>query len=170
MFIALTGTPGTGKTTVSELLLKRGFNTITVEELAIKHGCLEESEDGKVVDVERLASLVKQPDAVTILDGHLSHFLPSQMIIVLRLNPNVIYNRLYNRGYDVDKIMDNKEAEAVDIILAEAMEQGAPVFEIDTTKLHQVDVADIVERIIKGEGDDYAPGKVDWGQVVMDWY
>ena len=170
MFIALTGTPGTGKTTVAELLAKRNYAIATVEELAVKHGCLEEIEGHKEVDVKKLAPLVQQPTELTILEGHLAHFLPCQMCIVLRCNPDIIRRRLEEREYGPEKVKENIEAEAIDLILSESVEHCQSVFEIDASDLSQEQIADIIETIMNGGGNNYSPGKVDWSMVVMDWY
>ena len=40
--IALTGTPGTGKTTISDILRMEGFEVLSLEKLAEKLNCLGE--------------------------------------------------------------------------------------------------------------------------------
>ncbi|MCK5309592.1 MAG: adenylate kinase family protein [Thermoplasmata archaeon] len=170
MYIILTGTPGTGKTTVAKILASRGYATITVEELAREHGCLEEVDKDLEVDVDALAKVISQPEEPIILEGHLAHFLPGQMNIVLRCHPDIIRTRLEARGYDSEKVRENVEAEAIDIILSESIKKCLFVFEIDATKLPLDKIADSIERIMNGEIDDYSPGKVDWSKVVMDWY
>ena len=40
--IALTGTPGTGKTTISDILRSEGFKVLSLEKLAEKFNCLGE--------------------------------------------------------------------------------------------------------------------------------
>lgn len=170
MYIALTGTPGTGKSTVSEELAKRGHNTITVEELARNHGCIQEINEELEVDVEALAKAITQPEEDIILDGHLAHFIPGRMNIVLRCNPDIIRKRLEARGYSAEKVRENVEAEAIDLILSESIDVCLFVFEIDATELSPAEIADAIERIMNGKIDDYAPGKVDWSEVVLEWY
>ena len=65
---------------------------------------------------------------------------------------------------------ENVEAEAIDLILSESLETCLFVFEIDVSELSTEAIADAIERIMKGEVDDYPPGKVDWSMVVMNWY
>ena len=51
--LALTGTPGTGKSTVSGLLSKAGFEVLTVESLAEENGLkgdLDPADDALVID------------------------------------------------------------------------------------------------------------------------
>ncbi len=170
MYVILTGTPGTGKTTAAKILASRGYATITVEELAREHDCLEEVQGELEVDVDKLAKAISQPEESVILEGHLAHFIPGQMNIVLRCHPDIIRKRLETRGYDAEKIRENVEAEAIDLILSEAIKVCLFVFEIDATELSPEAIAAAIERIMKGEVDDYPPGKVDWSTVVMDWY
>ena len=40
--LALTGTPGTGKSTVARILSERGYTVVSVESLAREHECLGE--------------------------------------------------------------------------------------------------------------------------------
>ena len=79
--VAVTGTPGCGKTTLCQSL---PFNSVSVEDLAIKHGCISPAdEDGaRPIDIGRLAKIWQKPDEITLIDGHLSHqsacLLPGQ--------------------------------------------------------------------------------------------
>ncbi len=163
--IALTGTPGTGKTTVAELLKKRGYEVISVIEMARKYDCILDDEGEEVeIDVEKLSQF--RFDG--IVGGHLSHYLHPDITIVLRCNPLVLKNRLEERGWDEEKLMENVEAELLDVILVEAIEMNSNVYEIDTTFMTAEEVADAVESIISGKGEDYRPGKVDWLSELED--
>ncbi len=170
MYIALTGTPGTGKTSASKILAKRGHSIITVEELAAQHGAIESVGGEKEVDTEKLFSAVSESTEPVIVVGHLAHYVPNTLCIILRCNPEIIRKRLSSRNYPKEKVMENMEAEAIDIILAEALEAWENVFEVDTTVLSPENVADAIERIINGDAVKYSPGKIDWSGAVMDWY
>ncbi|HQE71034.1 MAG TPA: AAA family ATPase, partial [Methanothrix soehngenii] len=110
MQIALTGTPGTGKTTVAHLLPYRviDINALVKEGLNFgadpKRGCLEADMDGLA---ERLAEM--DSDQIAILEGHFSHHF-AQWSIVLRLAPRKLESRLVKRGYSPEKIRENLEA------------------------------------------------------------
>ena len=128
--IAVTGTPGTGKTTFCSA---SNHPTRTVEEIAATHGCLEEiEEDGAApIDVERLANTVIWPEETTLLvDGHLSHLLPVDAIILIRCHPSVLRQRLSQREYSESKIEENVECELIGVISAECLEQ--PCLELDS--------------------------------------
>lgn len=161
MQIALTGTPGTGKTTVAHLLpyrvidinalVRSGLNFGTDPE----RGCLEADMDALA---ERLAKM--ETEEITILEGHFSHHF-ADWSIVLRLSPQVLESRLEKRGYRREKIRENLEAEALDVILVEAVEYCQRVDEIDTTGLSPQEVSDMVVEIIEGKRA-MPPGQVEW--------
>jgi adenylate kinase len=161
MQIALTGTPGTGKTTIASLL---PYNVIDINSL-VKAGLnlgKDPERDCLDADMEALASKLMDMDAkeITILEGHFSHHF-ADWAIVLRLNPSILRKRLEARGYSQEKIRENLEAEALDAILVEAVEYCRRVDEIDTTNCSPEEVAEIVTKII--EGDLMQPsGQVDW--------
>ncbi|HSD58085.1 MAG TPA: adenylate kinase family protein [Methanotrichaceae archaeon] len=169
MQIALTGTPGTGKTTVAAILPYRviDINALVKEGLNLgtdpKRGCLE-------ADMDALAQLLKEMDTdageLTILEGHFSHFF-ADWAIVLRLAPEVLRKRLEARGYSEEKVKENLEAEALDLILVESVENCSRVDEIDTTGRSPQEVAGLVIKIIKGELR-LPPGQVDWLEDYLD--
>ncbi|MCX8172730.1 MAG: adenylate kinase family protein [Archaeoglobaceae archaeon] len=156
--IALTGTPGCGKSAVAEELKRRGYKVINIKEFAKKHRCARKLGSEIIIDVERLSRYGFDG----IVEGHLSHLLKPEIAIVLRCNPLVIKERLMARGWEYDKVMENVEAELIDVILFEALQNCDRVYEIDTTGLNVKEVADAVEKILKGNGDDFEPGKIDW--------
>jgi adenylate kinase len=169
MRIALTGTPGTGKTTIAALLPYRvtDINALVKEGLNLgldpDRGCLEADMDGLE---RRLEEMDADADEITIIEGHISHYF-SNFAIVLRLDPKELKKRLEARGYSKKKVRENLEAEALDVILVEAVEYCGRVDEIDTTNRSPAEVADLVERIIRGEARQL-PGQVSWLEEFID--
>jgi adenylate kinase len=139
MRIALTGTPGCGKTTLGALAAQRfGWRVVPLGAWAKEEGCVvaHDEEDGAdVVDVRRLARRVPADDgSVVLYDGHLSHLLPLDGAWVLRCHPEELGRRLGSRGYPAGKVRENQEAEALDIILQEALQHQPFVRQRDATK------------------------------------
>ena len=161
MQIALTGTPGTGKTTVAALLPYRvlDINSLVKGGMNLGHdaerGCLE-------ADMDALAGHLDGLDCceTLILEGHFSHHF-ADWSIVLRLSPSALRPRLEARGYSQAKIKENLEAEALDVILVEAVEMCRRVDEIDTTGRSAEEVAGMIRDIIEGRLH-LPPGQVDW--------
>jgi adenylate kinase len=167
MRIALTGTPGTGKTTVAALLpyMVIDINTLVKGGLNLgidpERGCLEADMDGLE---QKLAEM--DTDELTILEGHFSHYFADEAV-VLRLAPSELEKRLEARGYSTKKIQENLESEALDVILVEAVEFCKRVSEIDTTGRSPQEVADLVLIAIRKE-IDLGPGQVDWLEDFFD--
>ena len=175
MLIAITGTPGVGKSTVSKILAHR-FQVIDIHSYAEEHGLFEEydEEAGSYdVDVEKLNDSIisEEYDGDVFLDGHLSHFVDCDKIVVLRCEPHILHDRLKARGYDARKVMENVQAEVLDVILEESMESGAEVYEIDCSHMTPTEIADRIEHtVILGEADDASPGSVDWSAEMEEWF
>lgn len=183
MLIGLTGTPGTGKSSVCEILeTNPGYNIIHLNELIKKENLykeVDENRDSFVADMDkisrRVSEIFEEKDGrVTILESHLAHYI-TDTVVVLRASPEELEKRLTSRGYSSGKIQENKDAEELDIILFESVEWCDRVFEVDTTSRSLNDVASDVNEIITALINDYAeqitskykPGSVDW---TSGWY
>lgn len=154
-----------------------GFEVWTVEALAGECGAVvgyDEAAGSKELDLDVLGRHVSgiRVEGDAFIDGHLSHRLPVAMVIVLRCNPKVLAERLGPRSYPPEKLRENLEAEAVDVILIEATESLGKdkVYEIDTTYMSAENGAEAVLEILSGKGERYAPGGTDWSEEVLGWY
>lgn len=170
MRVALTGTPGTGKTTVAALLPYRviDLNALVKGGLNFgidpERGCLEADMDGLDKRLDELDDA--NADTITIIEGHFSHYF-ANFAIVLRLDPQELKKRLEARGYYDKKVRENLEAEALDVILVEAVESCNRVDEIDTTGRSTAEVAELVVKIIQGKLR-LPPGQVSWLEDFID--
>jgi adenylate kinase len=162
MMIGITGTPGTGKSSLAEELRRRGHRVIscitTLEPYILER---DEERDTYVVDEERWAEEFIPVEGFA--EGHLAHYLPCDFIIVLRCRPDVLEMRLRTRGYSEAKIRENVEAEALDLILQETVGRFPPqrIHEIDTTFLTIEETSEIVERVFQGKMIA-SFGAIDW--------
>jgi len=181
MIIGITGTPGTGKTSICSILEGRGYHVIHMNDL-IKcehlYSEVDDERDTVVADMDRVFSrvceLVGDDDGVTILDSHMSHHIADN-VIVLRTAPSELRNRLESRKYSDAKVQENIEAECLDVILVESVEWCQKVYEVNTTGRNAEEVVGDIETIISGilSGDDslgydqYAPGSFDWSEEIF---
>ncbi len=179
MIISLTGTPGVGKSSVAGILEKKNYRVINLVKLAIDKGFIlgyDDKRESHIVDMDKMKKYLKEMkiEGDVILDSHLSHYVDfSDVVIVLRCRPDVLEKRLEEKGWKRGKIKENVEAEALDVILSEAVEIHGmrKVFEVDTTDKSVEEVAEIVEGLIRGKvgKEIYRPGKIDWSEyLVMD--
>ncbi len=164
MLIALTGTPGVGKTTVSQILRDRGHSILDLNQIAEENDFMigyDEERNSKIIDVKELNNFVMEhfKDGDNIFEGHLSHLLSVDMAIILRCDPLILKKRLKDKNWSEKKIKENMGAEILDVIKVEAYENCKDVYEVNTSNKTPEDVADAVEGIIKG---DYEEGHIDW--------
>ncbi|WP_456367591.1 adenylate kinase family protein [Thermococcus sp.] len=167
MIIAVTGTPGVGKTTVSKLLARKlGYEYVSLRDYVMERGIGEMKGDELEVEVDELAYNFERDFAGknVVADGHLSHFLKADLVVVLRAHPKLVGERLKGRGYSKEKIGENVEAELVDVILVEALEENENVIEVDTTGKTPEKVVDEIIGLIQ-KGVKRRVGIVDWSEV-----
>jgi len=172
--ISITGTPGTGKTSLSWYLTLFFRDVYDINKLAIKSFSIEfDKERGShVIDIDALGKYVlKSFPKNSILIGHLSHLLGvAEKIIVLRTHPRELEKRLRKKGWSERKIRENLEAEAMSIITYEALEFTNKVFEIDTTNKHPREVFYSALEIIYREPSKFRAPKFDWSEAILEWY
>ena len=172
MRVAITGTPGTGKTSVSALLRERGHDVLDMTQYIKDNGLREEYDaerDTYDVDVERLNDCLADYDNI-IFEGHLAHFMDVDSIIVLRCHPDVMKGRLEARGYSEEKVRENIQAEVLDVILFEAVESGIPTFSVDTSHGIVERTADEIEDVMKGDVIGHMPEDISWAEEMDKWF
>jgi adenylate kinase len=162
--VALAGTPGCGKTATARRL-DPPLRTVEVGELAVRWGAARKVRGGLEVDLERLRRRARRPRAwegIDLVVGHLAHLLPLRDVIVLRCDPNELARRLRRarRGSSHDR-RENYAAEALDVVLTEAIRPGRRVWEVDTTGRTPEEVAEVVRRRWHRRGRS-SYGRVDW--------
>jgi len=156
MRIGITGTPGTGKTTVAEALDQE---VICIKDFARERGLGEEN-DVFEIDVEKVKEELPEDCWV---EGHLAHKVGVDYCIVLRTRPDILQNRLEERDYSEEKIEENVEAEKMDLILSEAFE-NSKIYEIDTTEKTAEEAADGIKKAVENKKE--RTGVVDWSDFL----
>jgi adenylate kinase len=168
--LALSGTPGTGKTTVASLFEKNGYDIISLESLAKEHNCLGEIDrldNSRPIDIEKLCrelkkSWSKNPENTLIIDGHLSHKLPCDYTIILRCQPDVLQKRLESREYTKEKIRGNVEWELIGGPWNDKNDSNGWL-ELDTSEINQEVIFESIHNWIT---DGFKPSTVD---TEIDW-
>ena len=169
MKVAITGTPGVGKTGVTEAL-KDKYEIIHLAELVDRFTIgYDEERESKIVDEEAMDEYIRRikEEGILLVEGHLSHLMSVDAVIVLRCHPEELKKRLAKKGWKEKKIGENLEAEALDIILERALEKHERVWEVDTTGRSVKEVAREVDEILqKMPPPSY--GKIDYSEWLME--
>ena len=129
--VLITGTPGVGKTSFSLLLVDKlkeinsewNFKNINIGKLINEKKLYKkwnnefnvpEFDDELVIN--ELEPMVESGGAV--LDFHSSAFIPEDwidLVVLLRCNNTLLYDRLKERGYPEKKISENVECEIMEV-------------------------------------------------------
>ncbi len=155
--IVITGTPCTGKTTISEKLIRRTGNSELIKANEIVKGkklFKGYSEGGEMIaDMKALRmELEKRIRAskaeLVIAEGHLLCDIPIRgaVAIVIREHLNTLLARMKKRGYSKNKIEGNIVSEAIDYCGVNAAENYMEVYEV----MGGTAAIAFIESIIKG--------------------
>ena len=179
--LIISGTPGTGKTTVSKNLLNYfKAKVISLNKLAVSEKLVinyDTERETSVINEKKLVRYVikliehyKKLDLeFLIIESHFSDIVPGQFIdyvLILRCDPDELSIRLKERGYKKEKIRENVQSEilgnAVNYFLNKQVNQ--PILEIDTTNSSIDVITKTIVGILMGKVDmnDFIIGKVDW--------
>ncbi len=190
MILLLTGTPGTGKTTISHLLAEKlGCRLVDINHLVEEkhlYTGLDPEKDYKIVDMDALegelfkivgrendghqkkdsnkdSCMNSSNTSCIIIEGHLSHYFPrADLVVVFRTEPRTLEERLKKRDWKKSKIRENLEAEALDICTWEAHQtHGTKVHEVETTHITPEEAINIISEIINGK-KSFPAGSIDF--------
>lgn len=167
--LAITGSPAVGKTSVSKMLRNIGWDVVSVSQLAEDFDCVgdyDEAMDSQEIDIHRLSEMFEcESNKQVIIDGHLSHFLSVDGIVVLRCQPDILRQRLMMRDYSAAKINSNVEWEFVAGTWAEIVEFeiDQPILELDSGQLTPEQIANAIIRWVReGLPSTHSPASIDW--------
>lgn len=150
MIILITGTPGTGKSTIAYLLSSRlGYERLNVSSFLIQNHVFSEYDELRnsyVIDedraIELLSSTIK--DNIVIETIYPSLINRADKVIVLRRDPRILYRELSDRGWNELKVAENVMAEILGIISSEAKESFEKVCEVDTSNRSPNEVVELI--------------------------
>jgi adenylate kinase len=164
LVLIVTGVPGVGKTTVARLLAGRiGGVYFNLSDVAENEGLITEFDEVRgtsIVDLEgmkaRLTQIIEGGSGAQIFDGHYApDVVPQEAVtfaFVLRRAPWRLKEELAARGYPEEKVMENVEAELLDVCLVEAIESLGEerVCEVDTTASTPEEVVEELMAVVRG--------------------
>ena len=169
--IAVSGTPGTGKTTATETLVDHGVDRpiVHLNDEITDHDLWSDRDvdrDSLITDFDAVRSHLGEWDG--ILESHLAHYFEVDRVVVLRCEPSELATRLEERGDPPEKARENAESEALDVVLSEAVDRHGRenVYEIDTTNRSPEAVAAEIAAVIAGDRDPSA-GEVDFTEYLL---
>ena len=153
--ILITGTPGTGKTSLMKMLmedpsLQQLMHGICIGDLVREKQFFAEFDadyDCHVLDeealLEELDPLIRAQDKGLMLEYHACDLFPTEWIdgvFVLRTDNAILHDRLTSRGYEGKKLQDNIECEIFQTILDEAREAAFDtVIELKSDDRHDME-------------------------------
>ncbi|HUY70224.1 MAG TPA: AAA family ATPase [Candidatus Baltobacteraceae bacterium] len=146
--MAVTGTPGTGKSTFAKRLASRLRSAgaqpalIEINDLVHKHKLYsgKDKSGAKIVRIaplnKMLAASIKKSDGVAVVVGHLVPELRinQKITVVTRLDLIALEKRLKARRYGIEKMRENLISEAVDYCGANSSRKGAEQYQVESTK------------------------------------
>jgi len=123
--IVVTGTPGSGKTTLSKSLARQiHANYLSLTKLVVDkrlHAGVDQQRLTRVVDLDRtrawLRRSLRETQVVTVIDTHIPDAVPRECVrkvIVTRCHPTVLERRLRKKGWRTTKVRENVLAEILD--------------------------------------------------------
>lgn len=160
VFHVITGSPGTGKHTVSRLLAAAlHMPVVDITRVAVEAGLA--GPEG--TDTDELARAIGRPSGDTLLVGHLAPHVTAPDTVasatVLRRSPYELEAVYRRRGYDRPKALANLGAEILDVVAGEAAAAFGRITQVDVTGGTPEGSARKVTQAIRGA---YPSDRVDW--------
>ncbi|MBD3156115.1 MAG: AAA family ATPase [Candidatus Aenigmarchaeota archaeon] len=167
MKLCVTGTPGTGKTEISKELSKRlEWKLIPINHIAEDLNAYlgdDEKRGAKILDMDKINDYLDDVGGDIIIEGHIAHEVPCDIVVVLRCDPGVLEERLKERYPDKpDKVKENVDAEILGVITSDAVQINEKVYEIETSKKSIDENVKEIMNIIDGDSQEYRIGSIDW--------
>lgn len=159
MIIALTGTPGTGKTAIAKALSKAiEIDAVSLNDLAEKknlYSGFDKERDCKVVDLKAIGLEIEKYSSVgknLIIESHYSQEYPSDILFLLRANPSELIARGKEKGWHGKKTDENIQAEIMEEVKNDSRKLKRNIIEVDTTKKTVMESVGFIVGELEKEG------------------
>ena len=140
--IAVTGTPGTGKSTFAKMLSKEmdGSRIMELNEIVDEYRLFSRIDKmgSKVVKLKELEKKTKEliaaESSTAIIVGHLvpEIRIGQQITVVTRVGLKELIGRLEARNYQFEKVKENLISESIDYCGVKCREEGLETYEVET--------------------------------------
>lgn len=168
--ILITGTPGTGKTSLAAQVasILTDYEHVEVSDL-IKakhlHEGWDEEHEAYICDEDKVCDELEEVLAkgACVVDFHSCDFFPERwfdLIVVLRADNGVLFDRLAARGYSAQKIEENVEAEIMQVVADEARGAYDEDFLVEWTSNNLEELQANVSRIAEWVSTWHGSGTV----------
>lgn len=176
LVILISGTPGTGKSTVAQLLTKKyAALCVNLTDTALENGFIIEEDSERqtnVADLEKLIpfieNLIKKCKGNMIIEGHYVDVISDELIsilIILRTDPQILESRLEEKGFWPSKIRENIQSEILGTCTSFALEthDRNKIYEVNTSTAPLDEIVEKIQYFIENRPESNL-GEINWLQ------
>ncbi|KAG4436945.1 hypothetical protein IFR05_007558 [Cadophora sp. M221] len=154
--IIVTGTPGVGKTTHCESLAQgTGLKHLSINDIVKERGChdgYDEEFKSWIVDEDKLLDAIEDEvkQGGYIIDWHACDLFPKSwidLVVVLRVDSTLLYDRLKARDYPEAKLQENLDSEIMQVLLQEARDSYDEEIVVELTSNSSDEMESNIERL-----------------------
>lgn len=155
--IIISGTPGTGKSTLAKLLSKKlNFKHLNLKPLLKKTSeGYDRKKQCRIIDIKKLneeiIKIIKKLKQNLILSSHLIHQLPKKYVALCLITKcsdlKKLRQRLQKRKYSKKKVGENLQCEIFEVCLNQAKQKKHRILVVDTCK--KINQKKLIEKIKK---------------------